>query len=296
MKSPASGGRSYARRAHFGAFASTLLALAAMVAGIVLAIYAAIDPTGFGNLRLVAAELVAPADRVIASGGSTVGNVGDSLGNWWNAGQQNGQLKSALRVARERAARADGLVTENRELRQLLGLSTGDVPRIATVRILATTPSSTRREAIIDAGFSDGVRAGQPVRSTAGILGRTLQVGPSVARVLLITDRRSVVPARRASDGLPLIVTGRGDEILDVRTLGSATVSLKLNDILLASGSGGIYHQRSPLARIVRITADGALALPLATPAGASLAIVEPSATIDVENLPEPPASEEEAR
>lgn len=292
MKSPASGGRSYARRAHFGAFASTLLALMAMVAGGVLAIYAAVDPAGFGNLRLVVAELVAPADRLVTSGSGTAGNIGDHIGNWWNAGQQNAVLKRSLQSARQRAARADGLMAENAELRRLLGMSTAEVPRIAAVRILATTPSSTRREAIIDGGFSDGVRTAQPVRSVAGLLGRTLEVGPSVARILLITDRRSVVPARRASDGLPLIITGRGDEILDVRTLGSATVSLKVNDLLLASGSGGIYQPRTPIGRIVSITADGALAVPLATPANTSVAIVEPSAAIDTDSLPEPPADE----
>lgn len=288
MASPNSGRRSYSRRAQYSAFAAYVIAVAGVVAGLLSALVWLVDPVGFGNLRVIVSEATAPAARVVGSGVAGIADVDESLAAWWRAGSQNGELRSELAHARERLARAQGLEAENRQLRALLGVATEDVRPVAAGRLLSSSASSTRRYAILDAGHSDGVRSGQPVRSAYGLIGRTLEVGPTVARVLLITDSRSVVPARRASDGLPLLITGRGDDLLDVRTLGNATITLKAGDLLLASGSGGLYHPRTPVARVVRLTRDGALARPVATPGGAIMAIVEPAADAHLDPLPPP--------
>lgn len=290
MASPTSGRRSYARRAHYGAFAAYVVAIVGVIAGLLSAIVWAVDPVGFGNLRMIASEAVAPAGRMVNGGGNAVSGTDDFVASWWRAGSQNQRLRGELSGLRRQILRAEGLEAENRQLRRLLGLAQSEVPAIAAADILSSTATSTRRYAVIDAGSSDGVRTGQPVRSAEGLIGRTLEVGPTVARVLLITDARSVVPARRASDGLAVLVTGRGDDLLDVRTLNSATVTLKVGDLIIASGSGGIYRPRTPVGRVVRITGDGALARTVADPASAAAIIVEPASAAGID---EPPPSQE---
>lgn len=292
MASPNSGRRSYARRAHYGAFAAYVVAIIGVFAGLLSAVVWVVDPVGFGNLRMIASEAVAPVARLINGGTSSVSGADESVAAWWQAGSQNRELRADLTKMRRDVQRAQGLEAENRQLRALLGIAQGEVPVIVTASILSSTATSTRRHAVIDAGTSDGVRSGQPVRSADGLIGRTLEVGPTVARVLLITDRRSVVPARRASDGLAVLVTGRGDDILDVRTLNSATVTLKVGDLIIASGSGGLYQPRTPVARIIRITADGALAHPVADPASAAAIIVQPASNAGAD---EPPPSQDAA-
>ncbi len=286
MAPPQAGRHNYARRAQYGAFAGYVAALTGIIAGLLMALAWAVDPVGFGNLRLVVAEAVAPAGRAINWAGGGIGGIPQSIGNWWNAGSQNSELKAQVAAQRREIVRARSLEAENRELRRLLGIARGEVRPIATATILSSSASSVRRYVIIDAGHSDGVRTGQPIRAADGLIGRTLEVGPSVARVLLITDRRSIVPARRASDGLALIVNGRGDDLLDVRTLQNATVTLKVGDIVIASGSGGLYQPRTPIGRIVRVTRDGALAIAFASPGSASAVIVEPPS---VGEIVEPP-------
>lgn len=286
MAPPQAGRHNYARRAQYGAFAGYVAALTGIIAGLLMAIVWAVDPVGFGNLRLIVSEAVAPAGRAINWAGDAVGSVPENVGNWWQAGSQNSTLKAQLAGQRREIIRARALEAENLELRRLLGVVRGEIRPIATASILSSSASSTRRYAIIDAGHSDGVRTGQPVRAADGLIGRTLEVGPSVARVLLISDRRSVVPARRASDGLALIVNGRGDDLLDVRTLQNATVTLKVGDIVVASGSGGLYQPRTPIGRIVRVTRDGALAVAFASPGSASAVIVEPPSVGEVVEPP----------
>lgn len=289
MASPSSGRRAYDRRAQYGAFAAYVVAITGVIAGLLSAIIWMVDPVGFSNLRMVVAEATAPVSRVINVGTSSVSAVDDNIAAWWNAGAQNRELRSELTSARRELIRARSLEAENRQLRTLLGLTRGEVQTVATGRLLSTTASSTRRFAVLDAGYADGVRSGQPVRAADGLIGRTLEVGPSVSRIQLITDRKNVVPARRARDGLAVVVSGRGDDLLDVRPLNSAGNPLRVGDVLLASGVGGLYQPRTPVGLIVRLTSDGALARPMADPWRADAVIVEPASAA---NLDEPPPAE----
>ncbi|MCU0729742.1 MAG: rod shape-determining protein MreC, partial [Sphingopyxis sp.] len=222
--------RSYARRRQYGVFTAYLIAISAVLFGLLAAIAWKLDPVGFSNVRLFVAEVTAPAARVVRSGTSAGSGVDDSLSAWWRAGSQNASLKAQLTEARREIIRARGLEAENAQLRALLALTRGDVRPVAVAQLLSTSASSTRRFGLLDAGHSDGVRPGQPVRSSDGLIGRTLEVGPTVSRILLITDRQSVVPVRRARDGLAAIVAGRGDELLEVRPLNAASNPLKVGD------------------------------------------------------------------
>jgi rod shape-determining protein MreC len=295
MASPSTGRHSYARRAHYSAFAAYVIAVVGVVVGLVSATIWVVDPVGFANLRIVVGEVAAPVGRAINGTASTMAGADDSIAAWWRAGSQNVTLRTKVERLERENLRASGLEAENRQLRALLAISRGNVRPVATASILSSSAVSTRRFAVIDAGYGDGVRTGQPVRSADGLIGRTLEVGPSVARILLITDGRSIVPARRASDGLAVLITGRGDELLDVRTLNSATITLKVGDILLASGSGGLFQPRTPVARIVGLTRDGATARPIADPAAAAAIIVEPASAADLDEPPPPAESIGEA-
>lgn len=286
MASPNDGRHSYARRAQYGAFAAYLVAIVGIITGLMAAIIWVVDPVGFANLRILVAEATAPVARTVNAGTGAAGGIDDSIAAWWRAGSQNQALRDDLAQARRVIIRAHGLEAENAELRRLLALTRGDIRPIATAQLLSTSASSTRRYAIIDAGYGDGVRSGQPVRSADGLIGRTLEVGPNVARVLLITDQQNVVPARRARDGLALLVSGRGDELLDVRALNAAGNPLKIGDVLHSSGSGGLYQPRTPIGIIIRLTSEGGLARPLADPGSNIGVIVEPAANA---GLDEPP-------
>ena len=115
-----------------------------------------------------------------------------------------------------------------------------------------------------------------PVRSADGLVGRIIDVGHLSSRVLLVSDRTSIVPAQLLRNGLPVIAQGRGDGTVDVRPLEVGRNPFKPGDIVMTSGTGGLYPPLVPLARVVKLKDDGAIALPLADPAHTSFAIVEP--------------------
>jgi rod shape-determining protein MreC len=115
-----------------------------------------------------------------------------------------------------------------------------------------------------------------PVRSPSGLVGRIIDAGALASRVLLVSDRSNIVPARLLRNGIPVIAQGRGDGTIDVRPLEVGRNPFKRGDIIITSGTGGLYPPLVPIARIVKLDDDGAVALPLADPSTTSFAIVEP--------------------
>ena len=95
------------------------------------------------------------------------------------------------------------------------------------------------------------------------------------SRVLLVSDRANIVPARLLRNGIPVIAQGRGDGTVDVRPLEVGRNPFRKNDIIVTSGTGGLYPPLWPIARIVRLDDDGAVAIPLADPSRTSFALVE---------------------
>jgi rod shape-determining protein MreC len=73
-----------------------------------------------------------------------------------------------------------------------------------------------------------------------------------------------------------VIAQGRGDGTIDVRPLEVGRNPFWPNDIIITSGTGGLYPPLVPVAKIVKLNGDGAIAVPLADPANTSFAIVEP--------------------
>ena len=96
------------------------------------------------------------------------------------------------------------------------------------------------------------------------------------AGAFLVTDRANIVPARILKGGQPVISTGRGDGTIDVRPLEVGKNPFKRGDIIVTSGTGGLYPPLIPIAKVVRLDDDGAIAIPIADPARVSFAIVEP--------------------
>ena len=115
-----------------------------------------------------------------------------------------------------------------------------------------------------------------PVRSPTGLVGRIIDVGALASRVLLVSDRTSIVPARLLRIDIPVIVQGRGDGTVEVRPLEVGRNPFRPGDLVITSGTGGLYPPLVPLARVIKLKDDGAIALPLADPSTTSFAIVEP--------------------
>ena len=110
----------------------------------------------------------------------------------------------------------------------------------------APPSSSPRRFAILSVGTqrrSRGRNAGARRRRADRPRDRRR---PLASRVLLVTDRANIVPARILRGGQPVISTGRGDGTIDVRPLEVGRNPFKPGDIIVTSGTGGLYPPLVP--------------------------------------------------
>ncbi|MGB3802640.1 rod shape-determining protein MreC [Sphingopyxis granuli] len=255
------------RKAQYGLFAAYVIAVTGAVAGLLLAVLSVVDPVGFATLRVASHEVAAPIARVTRSVTGSISGIDDAVSAYVGAGSQNRRLRKELAETRRKLVATSSLEEENRQLKALLQLQQTDKAALAHGYLLTSTSTSSRRLALLSIGRNVGVAAGQPVRGADGLIGRVLTAGPSVSQVLLLTDVDNVVPVRRARDGLPALANGRGNGDLDIRTLNIANNPFKPGDILVTSGTGGLYPPNIPVAIVVRRQDDGALARPLADPA-----------------------------
>jgi rod shape-determining protein MreC len=266
----------WSRRAQYGLFFSFLAVLAGILVGLILLTLSLVAPARFAVVRGAALDATAPITSALYEVTSTAKGMVTGAGDYWDAAHQNAKLKRERQVMQQRMIEARAILLENRELRAALQLRERARDADATGLIVGSSFASPRRFAILSAGRSDGVRVGMPVRSAEGLVGRVIDAGQLASRVLLVSDRSNIVPARLLRGGIPVISQGRGDGTVDVRPLEVGRNPFKRGDIIITSGTGGLYPPLIPIARVIRLDDDGAIALPLADPARTSFAIVEP--------------------
>jgi rod shape-determining protein MreC len=267
----------WSRRAQYGLFFSLLAVIAGIVVGVIMLTLSLVAPTTFERVRGAALDVTGPVAGALHEVTATGEGLFTGAGNYWDAARQNAELKRQRRAMLQRMVEAKAIFQENRQLKATLQLREHEADTVAVGRVVGSSFNSPRRFAILSVGASDGVKVGMPVRSPDGLVGRIIDTGILASRVLLVSDRANIVPARLLRNGIPVIAQGRGDGTIDVRPLEVGRNPFKRGDIIITSGTGGLYPPLVPIARVVKLDDDGAVALPLADPATTSFAMVSPA-------------------
>ena len=274
---PPTGRRSSSnRKAQLGLFAGYFLAGLGALIGALLLIISLFRPDAFSGLRSMAVDVTSPAGELGAAGRHGTRTVLESIAGYYRAGSRNALLQREMEIARVRLAEAEATATENRRLKAVLGLDSGETGPVAVARLIGSTSSSARRIAYLSAGRRDGVRPGMPVTSPLGLVGRVLEAGSSSSRVLLLTDSESMVPVRRATDDVVAFAEGRADGSLRLRLINLGINPIEVGDVFVTSGAGGLFRPGVAVAMATELTDDGAIAQLLSNPAATDVVVVEP--------------------
>jgi rod shape-determining protein MreC len=266
----------WSRRAQYSLFFSFLAVIAGLIVGLVLLVLSLVAPQSYVTVRGAALDVTAPISGALDEVTTTVTGLVSGAGDYWDAANQNERLKRDRAALIRRMVEARAILEENQQLKAALQLRERSGQAVAAGRVVGSSFESPRRFAIISVGSSDGVRIGMPVRAPEGLIGRIIDAGATASRVLLVSDRANIVPARILKGGQPVISTGRGDGTIDVRPLEVGRNPFKTGDIIVTSGTGGLYPPLIPIAKVIRLDDDGAIAIPIADPSRVSFAIIEP--------------------
>lgn len=166
---------------------------------------------------------------------------------------QNRRLHTEIRNLQVRTLRFDALERENAAL---LGLKQA-VPPVAErwlpADIVDIALGRLRQRVLIDRGSENGVFRNQAVLDDHGVVGQTMHVGPWSAVVLLITDPEHDLPVQIARTGFRTIAVGTGDPNALALPYLPANADVRVGDVLVTSGLGGVFPSGYPVARVTQI-------------------------------------------
>ncbi len=160
----------------------------------------------------------------------------------------------------EQSRRFQFLQDENARLQRLLDLKKNRWPTAVAARVIGRDPQRWFQEIVINKGQQEGLRLDQPVIALSGereaLIGRIVEVGPQVAKVMLIYDSLSdvaaVVQGQTQMDG---VVEGTNSPDLLLKYLGRDS-QIKMGDLVVTSGLGGQFPEDIMLGWVKEMSLD----------------------------------------
>lgn len=169
---------------------------------------------------------------------------------------QNDSLRATRRALELRTLRMEALEAENAQLRALKAALPDVAEKWLPAEIMSIELSTLRQRVIVNKGAASGVFKGQAVLASGGLMGQVLRAGPWSSEVILITDPEHAVPVQVLRSGLRTIAVGQGNA--GVMTLPYLPVNsdIKVDDLLVTSGLGGVFPAGYPVARVIEVGRD----------------------------------------
>ena len=166
------------------------------------------------------------------------------------------RVRLYVRVHQNAVEEVDRLTKENEELKQwrwrtqLLErkvahlrklLHAAEEPALvyATGQVIADARGPFVRSALVNLGRNDGLRIGYAVINGDGLVGRTVEAGDSVARVLLLNDLNSRIPVLVGPNGARGLALGDNSAELQLDFL-QEDAQITAGDEVYTSGSDGV--------------------------------------------------------
>jgi rod shape-determining protein MreC len=169
---------------------------------------------------------------------------------------QNAELRERERLLELKTLRFEALARENGELRGLKDALPSVADRWLVAEVVDVELSILRQRLLINRGSHNGVFKAQAVMDSYGLLGQTTHIGPWSAEIILVTDPQHAVPVQIERTGVRTIAVGAGDaESLALPYL-PANADVKVGDLLVTSGLGGVFPQGYPVARVAEVRRD----------------------------------------
>lgn len=154
--------------------------------------------------------------------------------------EQNRELRSELRQMRAWKEAALQLEQENARLLDLNNVRLDPQLTYITGVVMADSGSPFRQSVLLNVGSRDGVHDGWAAMDGIGLVGRISGTGHNTARVVLLTDAASAVPATIQPSGQTALVTGDNSAAPVLSFLENSDM-VRPGDRVISSGDGAVF-------------------------------------------------------
>jgi len=179
--------------------------------------------------------------------------LGESLSSRQRLQEENAALRSQHLLLQGQLQKLAALEAENRRLRELLGSAFRLPDRILIAEVYRVASDPFQHIIEINKGALSEAYPDQPVLDAYGVLGQVIRTTPLSATVRLITDPGQTLPVQVNRNGIRTLALGTGViDRLELPYLPNNS-DIRVGDLLVTSGLGGVYPAGYPVARITEV-------------------------------------------
>jgi rod shape-determining protein MreC len=211
---------------------------------------------GGGPLRAVGNAVFGPIERAVSAVTRPIGSFFSSLGNLNGYKSENERLAKENERLKTQLRLTDSQRTELESANKLLDLAGRAQFRMVGAHVVAIGGDlGFEWTATIDAGRNDGLHRNQTVINGAGLVGKTIYVGPTTSTVLLGCDPTFTAGARVASSHETGYVDGGGDDPMELTLLDpAADVAVDDKLVTFASSQERPFVPEVPIGQVTEVT------------------------------------------
>jgi rod shape-determining protein MreC len=165
---------------------------------------------------------------------------------------ENRQLREQIEQMRLEQVRLKEDAAQAQRLQALLAFKEQVVTKTVAAQVIGSSASDLSRIVYIDKGEDDGLKRDMAVITADGIVGKVLQVFPSVAQVLLINDQSSGVGVILEKTRLQGVLRGMANgEVVLERVMSDEQVPV--GEKVLTSGGDQIFPKGLPVGTVTKV-------------------------------------------
>ncbi len=201
---------------------------------------------------------------------SGVHKTSSAVGNMGDVRKERDLLEKEVKVLRAQLRGFDGMMHENREMRDLLALKKRFNRQTVACEVIARDDGYGWWQTIrLDKGRAEGITESMPVITLDGLVGRVIEADPHTCDVLLISDRSFKVSVRFEQDGSFGILQGGGVSLRGEHSFGvlcmptparvdyvRKDLEIKIGEWVVTSGFGGVFPGGLVIGHVAALRMD----------------------------------------
>lgn len=203
-----------------------------------------------------ARSVIWPVQSALVRGGTFTRHVAVSAYRGRHLSEENEELRRRVQHLEAERLRMVSYYHDNIAMRKKLGWPPLEAPPRITARVIDWSSGRQRKRVTIEANRE--LERGNIVRTDAGLVGRVIEAQGMRGTVMLLTDAESAVAARVQRENGDLGMVYAAPEAADSGVVlkmvpHSHTADLRVGDIVVSSGDGGVYPAALPIGVIERV-------------------------------------------
>lgn len=235
--------------------------LGLVVAAFGLMMLGKVDALLMDRARVHVVDAVAPLLDALSRPAAAIDNALSKGRELARVHEENMSLRAEVEKLRQWEMAARHLESENESLKTLLKWAPPPEATFVTARVIADTGGTFVHSMIVGAGAQDGVKKGLVVMTGDGLAGRISSVGNHSARLLLLTDLNSRIPAIVERTRTRAILAGDNTDRPKLVYLSDGG-AVTAGDRIVTSGHGGVFPPGLLIGVVTSVAESGVLVKP----------------------------------